>query len=311
METISSVTTLSPTTFRSWKDESFAATITSIVHQQQAEQHYITMKLLVEPQAMNQLFQEQWFHITPQAVLNDVGFEPTENIELQLVLAPSITNEIVKLEADTEAVLLAVLPNTPAIRSLPLLTQIELWFATEAMQNIPLPPELAGEGQVRHGFRTVWRHELLQLPASPQVKNRQNREETQLEQRDISLVEQVEQFLTANQLKYEMPSGQLIRMKLQSDRDASWTELIRIEEEARLVILYAIFPTLVEEAKREELALQFMNENYDLMNGAFEMDIEDGELRFRSTLLCPVNIDQRCLKQLLQDHIQVMEHFLT
>lgn len=307
----SSITTMTPTTFQSWNDEKLTVTITSIAHQQQADQHYITMKLLVAPHDMNLIFQEQWFHVTPQAVLNDVSFESEENIELQLVLMPSITNEIVKLEADAEAVLLSVVPDTLVNRTLPLLTQIELWYATEAMQNISLPPELAGEGQVSHGFRTVWRHELLHLPTVRSVQHQHKHEEAHSEETDTSLVRQVEQFLTENQLKYETHNEELIRMKLQSDREFSWTELIRIEEDARLVILYAVFPALVEEAQREQLALQFMNENYDLMNGAFEMDMEDGELRFRSTLLCPANVDHQSLKQLLQDHIEIMQHYLT
>jgi len=314
MSIISSINTNTPTTFQAWNEETLEVKITTIEHQLRDDHQYIAMKILVTPENMNRIYQKQWFHINNQTILNHIDFNSENEIELQLVLMPSIANEIIRSEADAEAVFMSVLPPEAlgeVERTLPVLSQIELWYAAEVMQTISLPPELAEDGQVRHGFRTIWRQQLLYAVTTPsfQVQPAQNQSFT--EQTHAKLIHQVEEILTSKQLKFETHDEQLIRMTLQSKGTESWKQFIRVEEEAKLVILYAIFPALVEEQNREALALQFMNENYYLMNGAFELDVEDGELRFRSSLLCPTHVDPQCFNQILNDHIQVMDHYLS
>lgn len=290
--------------FQSWNGQALPATVTTIAHLQQTDHHYITMTMLVKPEQMAKIFQEQWFHVNEYALLNDVSFNSNGDIELQLVLNASITHQLAANEIDTEAILLSVIPEASDARVLPTLSQAELWYITEAMQQLSLPVELAQEGHVRHGFRTIWRKELLHL-ASARDQQAWSSSTTQ------TLAEQVEDFLIKQELKYDFHNEQLVRLKLHTKNNSSWTELIRIEEDAKLIIMYAVFPTLVMEQNREALALQFMNENYDLMNGAFEMDSSDGELRFRSSLLCSQGVDAQSLLQLLHDHVQVMEHYMS
>lgn len=313
MKLVSSVSTSTPATFQSWHGGSLPALVTSVVHQQQHEQHYITMTIIVKPEHMAHIFQDQWFHVTSHAMLNDVSFGSEDDIELKLIVAPSVTKQIVDQDADAEAILLAVIPDTFIARTIPSLTQAELWYVVEAMQTISLPPELAHEGQLRHGFHTIWRQELLHTPPTANMTEQQEQADADVlassDSKD-SLAAQLEQFFVAQSIKYDFHNEQLIRLKLHGDNEVSWTELIRIEEDEELIVLYAIFPTLVEVQQREQVALQLINENYDLINGAFEMDIADGELRFRSTLLCPKGIDQLSMKQLLNEHVQIMEQYI-
>ncbi|HIW32090.1 MAG TPA: YbjN domain-containing protein [Candidatus Paenibacillus intestinavium] len=313
MKLVSSVSTSTPATFQAWHGGSLPALITSVVHQQQHEQHYITMTIIVKPEQMAQIFQDQWFHVTSHAMLNDVSFESEDDIELKLIVTPSITKQIVELEADAEAILLSVIPDTFTARTIPALTQAELWYVAEAMQTISLPPELVHEGRLRHGFHTIWRQELLHTPPTTNMTEQQGQADADIiDSRDSNngLAAQLEKFLAGHHIKYDFHNEQLIRLKLHGDNNVSWTELIRIEEDAELIVLYAIFPRLIEEQHREQLALQLINENYDLINGAFEMDIADGELRFRSALLCPNGIDDHHMMQLLNEHIQIMEQYV-
>ncbi|MNZ89823.1 hypothetical protein D3C78_1087590 [compost metagenome] len=53
-----------------------------------------------------------------------------------------------------------------------------------------------------------------------------------------------------------------------------------------------------------------MNANYDLLNGGFEMDEEDGEIRLRSALVLGGKADSDVLASCLAEHIETMEHFL-
>ncbi|MCR8657461.1 YbjN domain-containing protein [Paenibacillus endoradicis] len=310
MKVISSVSTSTPAIFQSWSGRSLSVLITSVVHQQQDELHYITMTTIVEPEQMATIFHDQWFHVTSHAMLNDVSFEAEDNIELKLILAPSVARQIVKQEADAEAILLSVIPDTFISRTIPELTQAELWYVVEAMQTVSLPIELAHEGQLRHGFHTIWRQELLHSPSTRNMTSQQQPSDSEIITNNDNLSNQLEQFLVNHQIKYDFHNEQLIRLKLHGKNQVSWTELIRIEDDSQLIIFYAIFPTLVDEQHREQFALQFINENYDLMNGAFEMDIADGELRFRSTLLCPTGIDEYSMMKIMNEHVLIMEQYV-
>jgi len=310
MKVITSVSTSTPAIFQSWSGGSLPVSITSVVHQQQGEQHYITMSIIVEPEQMASIFRDQWFHVTSHAMLNDVSFESVDNIELKLILTPSVTAKIVEQEADAEAILLSVIPDTFIARTIPELTQAELWYVVEAMQTVTLPIELAHEGQLRHGFHTIWRQELLHSPTARNMTTQQEQADSNFMTNNDNLSNQLEQLLVNHQIKYDFHSEQLIRLKLHGKNQVSWTELIRIEDDSQLIVLYAVFPILVEEQHREQFALQFINENYDLINGSFEMDIADGELRFRSTLFCPTGLDERSMIQILNEHVLIMEQYV-
>src|SRR5690606_23675549 len=95
------------------------------------------------------------------------------------------------------------------------------------------------------------------------------------------------------------------------ERHIKWTELICIEQDASLVIVYAVIPQPIPVELRKETAEWLMGINYELMNGAFEMDSSDGELRFRSTILCPDGLLQESvLSQIFADHEEIMNHYI-
>lgn len=69
--------------------------------------------------------------------------------------------------------------------------------------------------------------------------------------------------------------------------DASKTHLqcvARVIEEAELFSFYAIFPGRVPEGTRGEVAEFITRANFGLRLGAFEMNFDDGEVRFRAAV---------------------------
>lgn len=60
--------------------------------------------------------------------------------------------------------------------------------------------------------------------------------------------------------------------------------LVLIDETARVCAVYSIMHELVEEPRRAEVAQFLVDRNYYLNIGAFEMDLDDGEVRLRTSI---------------------------
>ena len=75
-------------------------------------------------------------------------------------------------------------------------------------------------------------------------------------------------------------------------------------------MLYSVFPEPIPASIRQNIVLYLIPENYDLLNGSFEMNQEDGELRFRSSLICSEGFNASSFTLLLDDQTQFMEYYL-
>jgi hypothetical protein len=60
--------------------------------------------------------------------------------------------------------------------------------------------------------------------------------------------------------------------------------LVLIDETSRVCAVYSIMRELVGEAHRPDVAQFLIERNYYLRVGAFEMDLDDGEVRLRTSI---------------------------
>lgn len=65
---------------------------------------------------------------------------------------------------------------------------------------------------------------------------------------------------------------------------ASFDVHVRADEPERHVIVHAVVPHSIPELHRIEVALFLTRANYGLGSGCFEFDLDDGEVRFRSSI---------------------------
>lgn len=64
----------------------------------------------------------------------------------------------------------------------------------------------------------------------------------------------------------------------------SWVCLFRIQERSQLVAVYGILPFMMPESHRHAAMLLATQLNYDMMLGNIELDLADGEIRYKSSL---------------------------
>ena len=80
--------------------------------------------------------------------------------------------------------------------------------------------------------------------------------------------------------------------------------LFRVQERNKLLAVYGILPFLIPESHQSAAMLLITQINYDMMIGNLEMDIDDGEIRYKNAIdIEAVGLDDDILEHLLQSII--------
>lgn len=69
-----------------------------------------------------------------------------------------------------------------------------------------------------------------------------------------------------------------------SDGDAPWPVLAVVDDDDQRVLFYSVRPDDVPEEQREKIATLLTRINYGLLVGAVELDLDDGEVRVRTSV---------------------------
>jgi hypothetical protein len=90
-----------------------------------------------------------------------------------------------------------------------------------------------------------------------------------------------------------------------------WSLYAQAVEELDAILLYSICPRRVPEDRRGEVALFLTRANYGLAAGNFELDFDDGEVRYKTVLqLQGDELDGLTLKRLVRANGIAMERYL-
>ena len=80
--------------------------------------------------------------------------------------------------------------------------------------------------------------------------------------------------------------------------------LFRVQEKTKLLAVYGILPFLIPESHQSAAMLLITQINYDMVIGNLEMDINDGEIRYKHAIdIEAVGIDDEITEHLLQSVI--------
>ncbi|MEC7119370.1 MAG: YbjN domain-containing protein [Pseudomonadota bacterium] len=103
---------------------------------------------------------------------------------------------------------------------------------------------------------------------------------------------------TANPLQPHEPIHTL-RLPVRG-KHAEWMCLVRIFEQTERVLVYSILPAHVPTERRHDVALMLTQINYGLILGNFELDLQDGEVRYKTSLdIEAISLNATVLRNLL------------
>ncbi len=99
-----------------------------------------------------------------------------------------------------------------------------------------------------------------------------------------SLFDEVQSFLVADEWFPEQIQGETILKMSFQGTDQAWLVFAQTREEARQVIFYSVLVSNVMAERRAAAAEYLTMANYGLWLGNFELDMSDGEVRFKTSV---------------------------
>ena len=99
-----------------------------------------------------------------------------------------------------------------------------------------------------------------------------------------TLFDSVKKFMEDDDWPYQqLEDDPILRTGFSSDA-GQWTCYAHIREEQAQVMFYSVFPFTIPEEKRMAIAEYITRANYGLRLGNFEMDLNDGDLRYKTSI---------------------------
>ncbi len=128
---------------------------------------------------------------------------------------------------------------------------------------------------------------------------------------DKSLFDRVQDFLTEQEWEFRSNEDRgyfSFNLRL---RDGSVRVVVDVAEQENWsrIMAYVIYPTLVPELKRPELAQALARINYTHLAGQFEIDLDDGEMRVRSIIESDGYLGEKLIDRALRRATDMAEQF--
>jgi hypothetical protein len=126
--------------------------------------------------------------------------------------------------------------------------------------------------------------------------------------RFMSLVQSVETFLSTENVPFDRDDELgLIRFFFVTE-NGNWMVTVHPFEDAQQLVVFSHFPSVVEEGRRSAVAEFATRVNSDLFVGSFDVDVDVGQVRFRTGLdLDDLDVTQALIRNLVYSNVSVMD----
>ena len=277
------------------------------------ETGHCTLHLEVSPDAWTRIRRDGLFHLDAAVVFGELDdFEPERPVRLELEPIPIARRVLFEQEEPDIALGAALLGEGPLAE---LLGRADAWRTRTAVQRLDPPPELA-DAVIEVGVATVWGQDEIEPPGDGFVGFNDNfveedddgefgldeggdfdedgdldqggdsDEDGDLDEDDeddepIDWIEDLEDLLERHDLGWSAPQPGIYRIDFEIESGV-WTTLVHTDPEDGICAVTSIWPEQVAEDDRARVALELSRRNYELAVGSYEVDPQDGEVRYRT-----------------------------
>jgi hypothetical protein len=237
-------------------------------------------------------------HLTAPALGDaaDDVLEPKQPVFVDLALAPDLFSHIPqeRQDASSLATHLAALEHTPTAD--PLLAT-ESWYVLSVWQPIALSGELTGN-ELRVGYSTVWAK--VYTPDRPP-----DAEPTG------PIFEAVTRYFTAEGWSFErLADASILRLEFRGGH-GDWYCFAQVREQESQFAFYSFCPIVAPEEDRYAVAEFLMRANFGMIIGNFEMDFDDGEIRYKTSIdVEGSELTPALIRQLVHANVTMMDRYL-
>lgn len=102
-------------------------------------------------------------------------------------------------------------------------------------------------------------------------------------QGNITMFERFKEYLKAVELNYSIVENETVIMFRYISK-GNYQCIIDIDENDQIILVYTILGSIVEVNKRDRISQLLTKINYGLRIGNFEMDYEDGQIRYKTSI---------------------------
>ena len=127
---------------------------------------------------------------------------------------------------------------------------------------------------------------------------------------DVDLLELVRQFLDDDGWHPAPLEDRVLACRFQGDA-AQWAVYVLVPADDRRVVIYSVTPETTAEDARPAVVDYLNRCNFRLLVGDFELDMEDGETRFRTSIdISGSDFDAALLRQAMHANVLAMDQYL-
>lgn len=244
---------------------------------QTADDGSVNVEVVVglDREAYGRVDREHLFHLLPEVRgPGSAGFEPQAGVRIELRLKSMLVPQLYGLTHDPQAAGHRVVERSEEGGSV--LLETESWYAQSVMADVPLPEGL--EGELRMGYRTAWTadDDLFGVDPAGAVD-----EQVSL---SLPMLAVIEEVLDQRGWEYrQIPHRGALGWKVRSEYGA-WECYAIVDEQPGLLLLYSILDAIVPPERREKAALLIARLNQGLPVGNWELDVDSGSLRYKTSL---------------------------
>ncbi|HUP28326.1 MAG TPA: YbjN domain-containing protein [Chloroflexia bacterium] len=119
------------------------------------------------------------------------------------------------------------------------------------------------------------------------------------------------QFFKEEEWVYTELEGKPALSLSYAGKSGTWSCFAKAEEEKEMLLFYSYCPVKVPENKRPLVGDFLTRANYGLLVGNFEMDYNDGEVRYKTSIDVEGDrLSAALVKRLVYDNLAVMDRYL-
>lgn len=125
------------------------------------------------------------------------------------------------------------------------------------------------------------------------------------------IIEAMQKFLQEDEWPFTEMEGKTILRTGFSGKNGKWTCFAQAREDQQQLIFYSVCPNAAPEDKRIP-AMEFITQaNYELVIGNFEMDLRDGEIRYKTSIDVEGDeLTSALIRQIVYYNVMTMNKYL-
>lgn len=258
------------------------------------------LSLKASPDLYKRIDTEALFNLMPEVrhQTMEEDFSSNKDIEIEIRLSDDFLSHLTAqaYSAETAAEHLWQLNQNYHLSKSPLMFT-ENWYGLQVKQSIDLPSDL--EGEIKMGYNTDW------------DDNAENTEED-----TDSISETAVVFFARVQWPFEVEVSPLdqnetiFRLMFQGD-NGQWNCFACPRENQQQCAFYSVYPDLVPEERRIDVAEFLTRANFGMAIGNFEINLNTGEIRFKTSIDVEGDrLSMSLFEQLVMANVNIMDQYL-